>query len=356
MTDYPTLRLDLSNLAHSLGARHSEASYFRPQYYSALCEGLSKTSFSGLRRLVLEELLEAIETNAKVTVPQNLYNLLWLAFGVERIDSRTNVMGRSRAAKQFYAFLQVKLPVGVVRKAKQLHAAAPTEFQARILNLPEWTVSPRFQRNQLSAFETVEALARWKQGEPASNVELFQRWITNTIYSQVKYRFTIGVSDGVEFDDVLQDVIAGVLQRLCVYQPNKAKTLERWLFATMVNGVRMAVRKYGDQYFRVHKSDGEEIFVTPEVSAEDELDGSRTELIEYAIAKLSGIDKRGGVGNRVSALLDFLDVFLEVKPANAPDELREQLQSLFPSFSSTAVEQIVALSDFNTNEEGVSHD
>ncbi len=353
MTDYPALRLDLSNLAHSLGSRHSEASYFRPQYYSALCEGLSKSNFLRLKRLVLEELLDAIETHAKVVVPQNLYDLLWLAFGMERIDARTNVKGRSRAAKQFDAFLKAKLPVGVVRKAKQLHATSPSEFEARILNLPQWSVSSRFHRNQLSAFETVEALARWKRGELAPNVQLFQNWLANAIFSQVKYRFTIGVSDGVEFDDVLQDVIAGVLQRLCVYQPNKAKTLERWLFGTVVNGVRMAVRKYGDQYFRVHKPDAEGILVHSEISAEDEFDGKKAELIEYAITKVKSLGKREGVQPRVGALLDFLDVFLEIKPANTPDELKEQLLGLFPSFSNTAVEKILALSNLKTSEEGV---
>ena len=356
MTDYPALRLDLSNLAHSLGSRHSEASYFRPRYYTFLFEYLPQRDQRALKQIALSEVIDAIETHARESVPLALYDLFWVAFGIERIDARTNVKGRSRAAKQFDAFLKAKLPVGVVRKAKQLHATSPSEYEARILNLPQWTVSARFHRNQLSAFETVEALARWKRGELVPNVQLFQNWLANAMFSQVKYRFTIGVSDGVEFDDVMQDVITGVLQRLCVYQPNKAKTLERWLFGTVVNGVRMAVRKYGDQYFRVHKPDAEGILVNPEISAEYEFDDNRAEMIEYAITKLKAINKRRGVQKRVSALLSFLDVFLEIKPANTPDELRDQLLSLFPTFSDSDIDQIVALSNFNSSGEVISYD
>lgn len=355
MTDYLTLRLNLSNLAHSLAARHSEASYFRPQYYVALCEGLSKTDHSCLKRIVLSEVIEAVETHSKATVPQDLYDLFWLAFGLERIDPRTNVMGRSRAAKEFDAFLQAKLPMGVVRKAQQLHATAPSKFEARILYLSEWTVSSRFYRNQLSALETLEALGRWKGEEIVPLVHLFQNWLANAIYSQVKYRFTVGVSQGVEFDDVLQDVRAGVLQRLCVFQPNKSQTLERWLIGTVVNGVRTAVRKYGDQYFRVHRPDEAGILVPPQISAEDQFDVSGAELIEYAITKLDSLNKRGSVSTRerVRMFLDSLENVIEVKPADTLDELKEQLLCLFPTFSNEAIEQIVTLSASNISEEGI---
>ena len=351
MADYPVLRLNLSNLAHSISARHGEASYFRPLYYSLLFESLTRQDQDAIKKIALGEVIDAIEAQTNKPVPHELYDLFWVAFGKERIDERTNVMGRSRAAKVFDTLVGEGIPARVAAQAREIHSSPLSGFEPRILTLPKWTASSRRTSNQLSVLETVEALAMWKQGELAPNVESFQGWITDTIHSQVKYRFAVGVADGVEFQDVLQDVITGVLQRLCVYQPKKLQTLERWLFGTMVNGVRMAVRKYGDQYFRVHKSDGEGILITSEISAEDRFDNNRVELIEYAITKVNAIDKRRGAQKRVSALLDSLDIFLEVKPANTSEDLKEQLRSLFPSFGNTAVEQIVALSNLNTSEE-----
>lgn len=352
LTASSELRLQLSNLAHSLATRHSEASYFRPQYYAALCSGLSEIQYLDLKQVALGEVIDAVEHHCRESVPLGLLELFWTAFGSERIDRSTNLLGRSRAAKAFGDLVSVPgLPNGVVKKATALAASESPPFATRMLALPAQTFSGRLGKNPLTSLASVVALAEWKAGITSSDVALLQGWLTNAIHCQVKYRFVIGVSDGVESDDVAQEVLTGVLQRLFVYQPERTAGLERWLFGTIVLDTRMAVRNGSRQFSRIHQADNTGIWFTNPVSAEDAAADARAELAEYTVTKINALGERPNMAARVDAFVDSLGILLGVGAPKTEEELAGHLRSLFPQIDDIQVARILAHGHFNQSKE-----
>lgn len=320
----------------------------------ALCSGLSEVQYLDLKQIALGEVIDAVEHQSRQTVPPELHELFWDAFGSERIDHSANLLGRSRAAKAFEGLVSAPgLPKGVVEKATALATSESPPFAPRILALPTWTARSRLGKNPLTVIASVVALAKWKVGIASSDVDALRGWLTNVIHSQVKYRFTVGVSQGVEWDDVIQDVSTGVLQRLFVYQPERPATFERWLFGTIILAIRMAVRNSGDQFFRMHRSDNTEVWIKRSVSAEDGAEGTRAELAEYAITKLNVLGERPNMAARVDAFVGSLGILLGVDDPKTEKELADHLRSLFPQIDDARVRRILAQSRFNHSKERI---
>ena len=354
LTTSPELRLQLSNLAHSLATRHSEASYFRPQYYAALCSGLSEIQYLDLKQVALDEVIDAVEHHCREAVPPGLHELFWTAFGSERIDRSANLLGRSRAAKAFGDLVSVPgLPNGVVEKAKALAESESPPFSTRMLALPTQTFSGRLGKNPLTSLASVVAFAEWKVGITSPDVALLQGWLTNAIRCQVKYRFVAGVKDGVESDDVAQEVLTSVLQRLFVYQPVRTAGLERWLFGTVVLDTRMAVRNGSRQFSRIHQTDNTKIWFTHPGSAEDDAADARAELAEYTVTKVNAHGVRPDMGARVDAFVDSLGLLLGVGAPKTEEELAGHLRSLFPQIDDIQVARILAHGHFDQSKDAL---
>ena len=347
------LRLHLSNLAHSLASRHGEASYFRPQYYLALCEALDESQHADLRRLALCELIDAVQSQCASAVHPDHRELLWAAFGAERLDPRANLTLRSSAYKAFGRLVGVAgLPEAVGEKARSLYESQPP-FGPRVLALPWLSVDTALRRNPLPTMESLVALADWKLGRPSSGVRTWQAWLTNMISWQVRFRFTLGVPASIEIDDISQESLLWVLQRLAVYQPSAGLPLERWVFGITNQVAGMMIRKQRRIADRIVTP--LEVMDTLLPSAQSAEEASRVtgaELVEYAMTRLRVGGAAPNIGARVEVLLDSLGVLLGADAYRDEDELTAQLRSFFPKIREDQIRRIVAHSDIGQTSKG----
>ena len=336
------LRLHLSELAHSLATRHSEASYFRPQYYAALCEALDEHQHLELKGLVMGELIAAVQSQSGCVVGEVHRELLWASFGAERLDPRADLSTRSSAFKAFERRAGAAgLPERVVEKAWLLYDS-PSSFAPRILPLPFLRVDTALRKNPLSALESLLALAEWKLGNPGSSVARWQAWLTNMVSWQVRWRFTLGVPASIEIDDISQEALVGVLQRLAVYQPGPRVSLERWVFGITNQVAGMAIRKLRRTADKVVACEAVESWLAPDNSAEESARIASAELVEHAMARMRAAGAKPDIGYRVEVLVDSLGVLLGAGAPRDADELAEQLRSYFPQIREDQIARIVA--------------
>ncbi len=242
--DSPTLRRQLSSVAHSLAARDGSPALRRPQYFAMLVSALRESDRSGIRQLAVDETIAAISAQCKVPVPDEAARaLLWEAFGSERIDTGADLTLRQRAAKRLDSLLaDPDLPAEAAFRARDL-GSHPEALPWRILPLQRAAVAAKLYPNPLSPLESVMALADWKLGRLSSRQDALAGWVTNTVYQQVRFRFFQRRLPVGDMEDISQPVVTAILQRLCAYQPVASLTLERWTFNAISLAIAMELRR-----------------------------------------------------------------------------------------------------------------
>ena len=336
------IRLHLSDLAHSLASRHREASYFRPQYYLALCEALDTHQRADLKGLVLIELIDAVGAQCGSAVGAEHEELLFAAFGAERLDPRADLTLRSSAHKAFGRLVGVAgLPERVIEKARSLYDGPPP-FGPRVLPLPYLNLEAALRRNPLSPWDSLVALANWKLGNPSPLVPIWQGWLTNMVSWQVRFRFTLGVPASIGYDDIFGDSLLWVLERLAVYQPGPRVTLERWVFGVANQAAGMAIRKQRRVIDAEAATDAVEELLPPAKSAEDAASSAGAELVEYAMTRPRDKGVPPDIGARVEVFLDSLGALLGGNAPRDEDELTAQLRGFFPGIREDQIGRIAA--------------
>lgn len=344
--------LEISALAHSLSGRHLEASYFRPQYYAVLTDSLNHSDHSELVSLVLPELMTAISIQCGIQVDSEDQELVWEAFGIERTNPRIDVSRRASAFKNFHTYLRAPcLPSEVVLQAESLYAD-PAALAARIMPVSSLYLAERFYRNPLTPKGSLWALANWKLGNPSPDVDIWRDWLTTLIYQQVRFQFVRGIEATIETEDVAQDVIMKVLQRLCVYQPGAQVTLERWVFNIVGQSISMSLRSLRRHSGLAPMPEGEADFLLPTVREPDETaELLKVELVEAFVTKLGRRDRQPEFSRRAKLLVGLLGTFMDTRaPANVT-ELIVQLKKLFREITEDQIQQIVKYSGLEQQSE-----
>lgn len=337
-------------VAHSLAARYKDISYYRPRYFEVLCDSLEPDLYAEVKRTICDELVAAVAPWLKRNPDPLETELLWEAFGRERVDLTSQFRDRSSAYKNFERIAGgAGLPGGVVTRARELYMD-PSSVTPRILDIPTLNRNYKLSKNPLSAAEEIMALCSWKLGRTGeadlqNRLDLWRSWVLDMVYHQVDFHFIEeGYSHKRDIEDVAQDALVRVLQQLAVYQPRPSVRLEQWVFQTAFLSIRMSLRAL--RRLEVAIPDGEVTIpddeaAQPKTSMSDagqEADKQTSEAVEYALTRLNQSGLAPDQAARFKMFARMLGPLAGAAPARDRTELADQLTAMFPSITEAQVQ------------------
>jgi len=337
------IRTAVTVVAHSLAARYKDISYYRPRYFEILCDSLEPDLYAEIKRTICDELVAAVAPWLKRNPDPLETELLWEAFGRERVDLTSQFRDRSSAYKNFERIAGGSgLPEGVVNRARELYGD-PSSVTPLILDIPTLNRNYKLSKNPLSAAEEIMALCLWKLGRTGetdlqNRLDLWRGWVLDMVYHQVDFHFIReGYSHERDIEDVVQDALVRVLQQLAVYQPRPSVRLEQWVFQTAFLSIRMSLRAV--RRLEVAVPDSE--VAQPKASMRDagqEADKQTSEAVEYALTRLNQSGLAPDQAARFKMFARMLGPLAGAAPARDRTELAEQLAAMFPSITEAQVQ------------------
>jgi hypothetical protein len=339
-------------IAHSLACAHQEPSYARPQYFTLLCQALDPDAYSDLKRFLTEELVDVVTKQCGRAPNAEELDLLWEAFGKERVDSKADFRKRSTAYKAFPKLIEtLGLPEEVISQALVLHSS-PSLIQPRMLQVVTFPWSNGrlgLYKDPLSPIESLLALGAWKLGYTREGAHQWRDWLLNMVHEQVWFRFKCAKPAFFEHEDVEQAVLSRTLVQICVYQPAGSIQLDKWAFSAVNLAIGLEFKGRHDEVQpgrARHGDEGEGTERFPVGPSADEDGKSRAaDLVEYAMMRLEKSKYPQKQQARVKVLATMLGPLSGTTSARNRDELSEQLKSFFPSITDSQVETILKHSD-----------
>ncbi len=326
------IRRALTEVAHCLAAARSEIAYWRPFYFIALYGALDSDIAASVRATIMDELSVAVAPWLKGAGRPGDRELLWEAFGKERVDLTAYFRARSSAYRAFERTLKSSgLPESVIDTAWELYRD-PSSVTPRTLTVTVLQPSQRLRTNPLSPGDELIALAEWKLERRSPNIDLLRNWVVDMIYNQVG--FHIGREWGANQDDVedvAQEVLSAVLQQLRVYQPRKNLRLERWVFSAAFYQIRTTLRSLRRWKLVEVPATSAECGAVASVS--EEAAARESELVEYALTRIEGKSRTPDLGARIQMFAAMLGPLTGTGPAKNAAELKAQLQVFFPGIT-----------------------
>lgn len=346
------LRRRITLIAHSLACAHQEPSYARPQYFALLCQALDPDAYSDLKRFLTEELIAAVTKQCGRAPNVEELDLLWEAFGKERVDSTADFRKRSTAYKAFPKLIEtLGLPEEVISQALILHSD-PFLVRPRMLQVVKFPWSDGrlgLYKDPLSPIESLLALAAWKLGYNREGSNQWRDWLLNMVHEQVWFRFKCAKPAFFEHDDIEQSVLSKTLVQLCVYQPVGSMQLDKWAFAAVNLAISLEFRERHDEVQPMRAPQGDETEgaehypVVP--SADEDEESKAADLVEYAMMRLEKSKYPQKQQARVKVLASMLGPLTGATSARDRDELSVQLKNFFPSITDSQIETILKHSD-----------
>ena len=351
--DSRALRQKITVIAQALSGQHDNPSYFRPQYFASLCQALPLDALSHLKVDICEEVATAVRKQCGVGPENGDLELLWEAFGKERVERKALCAARSSVYAAFSSMIQdSELPHEVISQALAFHSD-PSLFTVRMLAITALRPAKRLYACTLSTFDSLLGLAAWKLGRKGLAAEQLRAWVLNSLHHQIRFRYKLDLTSGAEFDDVAQDALSRVLSQLCIYQPTESIRLQTWIFGSINTAISMSLRSYRQHSPEIPVGSGFEVAAVAKLTeprADDESGSRVSALAEFAATRMPGRKRIAERERRIQVVARLVGPMLGTETAKDQDQLAEQLKTYFPSITESQISQMLEQSGLGKNE------